>query len=58
MLKNGASIGSIQRLLGHSSITSTQIYTKIYQESIRNAVLKSHPLAKSNVTLDDSGNAS
>lgn len=44
MLQEGASIRVIQELMGHSSINSTQLYTKVYSETARNAVLQ-HPLA-------------
>jgi len=45
MLKNGANIRVIQELMGHSSINSTQIYTKVYQDMAVDAVER-HPLNK------------
>ena len=44
MLQYGANIRVIQELMGHSSINSTQIYTKICSKMAKNA-MKQHPLA-------------
>ncbi len=44
MLRNGANIRIIQELLGHVSISSTQIYTKVYPSRAAEAVLLNHPL--------------
>lgn len=46
MLSNGANLRVIQELLGHSDISSTQIYTKILPEDAQNLVIKKHPLSK------------
>ena len=46
MLENGANLRVLQELLGHSDITSTQIYTKISDKTAKNLILKQHPLAK------------
>jgi integrase/recombinase XerD len=43
LLKNGADLRSIQMMLGHESITTTEIYTHLEDTSIREAVLKFHP---------------
>lgn len=43
LLKNGADIRSIQMMLGHESITTTEIYTHLDDRMIRDAVLKFHP---------------
>jgi integrase/recombinase XerD len=43
LLKNGADLRSIQMMLGHESITTTEIYTHLDDTSIREAVLKYHP---------------
>ncbi|HOW59099.1 MAG TPA: tyrosine-type recombinase/integrase [Candidatus Omnitrophota bacterium] len=45
MLKNGADIRYIQELLGHSSITSTQIYTRILPTHIQEVHAQYHPRA-------------
>ena len=43
LLDNDADIRSIQELLGHSSISSTQIYTKVNPQKIKNIYKKAHP---------------
>ncbi len=43
LLKNGADLRSIQMMLGHESITTTEIYTHLDDTMIREAVLKFHP---------------
>ncbi len=43
LLKNGADLRSIQMMLGHESITTTEIYTHLDDTMIREAVLKYHP---------------
>jgi len=43
LLKNGADLRSIQMMLGHESITTTEIYTHLDDQDMRNAILKCHP---------------
>ena len=43
MINNGADINTIKEILGHSSLSSTQIYTKIKLPKIVNDYKKSHP---------------
>ena len=45
LLDNDADISSIQELLGHSSISSTQIYTKVNPKKIKEVYEKAHPHA-------------
>jgi len=43
LLKNGADIISIQEMLGHSSIKTTEIYLKIHNKELKNVHNKCHP---------------
>ncbi|KJV72824.1 tyrosine recombinase XerC [Orientia tsutsugamushi] len=46
LLNNGADLRSIQELLGHQSLSSTQIYTKINSDFLTSVYNKSHPLVR------------
>ena len=43
LLNNGVSINAIQSLLGHESLSSTQIYTHVTFENLKETIKKSHP---------------
>jgi site-specific recombinase XerD len=45
MLKHGASIRVIQRMLGHERLTTTMVYTRIGIEELKEAVRRAHPHA-------------
>lgn len=45
LLQNGADLKSIQTMLGHSDISSTQVYMQFQDDSIRNIYHKAHPRA-------------
>ncbi|SMX25387.1 site-specific tyrosine recombinase XerD [Boseongicola aestuarii] len=46
LLANGADLRAIQTLLGHADVGTTEIYTHVLEERLRDLVLQHHPMAQ------------
>ena len=46
LVQGGANLRIVQQLLGHASITTTEIYTHLNTEDLRKSILEFHPRNK------------
>ena len=53
LLEGGADLRSIQTLLGHADLGTTEIYTHVLDERMRDLVLNHHPLARNDPARDE-----
>ncbi|MDD9361690.1 MAG: tyrosine-type recombinase/integrase, partial [Anaplasma sp.] len=47
LLNNGSNIVFIQKMLGHVNLSTTQVYTHVASEQLRDVLSRFHPMSKS-----------
>ena len=46
LVQNGADLKAVQEMLGHESITTTEIYTHLDRDYLKQAIIDFHPRSK------------